>query len=281
MVAGAGGRWSSSSRWSLLITSPSKSQSRSPAVVVELLADQDVVQRLPQVLVHVGVVDVAGVAVLLQRLRRVEPDVGAAVTSPTRYCGCSVRMFTVLLCWPSLTSPSTITGVSCPSARGQQHPQRRRLGRPPDRRQRRAERGRVRLVEAAPRTTARRRCGSAASTSGGSRRPRSAAASSRSATWKRSTGRENPGMFTLIAGACRSEGLLVSSRIASGKSRSSPAPRAAGPCERAPRRRSGPRGRARPARRTRHRARRRVEDRGHRVAVPQLLQADDVGVERA
>ena len=51
-------------------------------VVVELLADEDVVERFAEVLVNVGVVDVAGVPVLLEGLGRVEADVGATAGVP-------------------------------------------------------------------------------------------------------------------------------------------------------------------------------------------------------
>ena len=57
------------------------------AVVVELLADQDVVEGLAQVLVDVGVVDVASVAVLLKRLRGIEAVVGAAARASDEVSG--------------------------------------------------------------------------------------------------------------------------------------------------------------------------------------------------
>lgn len=51
----------------------------SPAVGVELFADQDVVEGFAEVLVDVGVVHVAGVSVLLESLGGVEANVGAAL----------------------------------------------------------------------------------------------------------------------------------------------------------------------------------------------------------
>ena len=128
----------------------------------------------------------------------------------------------MLLCWPSLTSPSTITGsVGALHAPVQQHPQRGRLGGAPDRRDRGAECGRraaCRAAGSALNHVLARRSGSAAWTSGGSRRPRSRA---------RVVAQRRPGSSAPAARTCRSCTLMCVAP-AGRRGRSTPAGRPPG-----------------------------------------------------
>jgi len=83
-----------------------------PAAVVKLLADQDVIKRLPRLLVDMGVIDVGQALQLLERLGRIEIGVAACRPAERLQIIWLEMILSVLLCWPSLRSPSTTTGSS-------------------------------------------------------------------------------------------------------------------------------------------------------------------------